>query len=223
MSRAAFQRLNDDPGGAGRLKVFANPRNAAAGSLRQLDPSVTAARPLRFFAYGWGEVDSLPADTQWGFYQVSARLGLSAQSADQAHQLASRKCLTTYREIEERRAPGSTTTSTASSTSSIASTSRSGSASSPARRAGRIAHKFPAEKATTVLRDIDIQVGRTGALTPVAKLDPVTVGGVVVQNATLHNEDEIVAQGHPHRRHGGRAARGRRHPANSRSGSREAP
>src|SRR5262249_19601441 len=166
-----------------------NPRNAAAGSLRQLDSSITAARPLRFFAYGWGQTARLPAETQWDVYQVMAAWGFPLNPLIRlTHSID--EMLDTYRDIESGRSgPAHDTAGTVYKPDRLDRQERLGFVSRPPRYA--IAHKFPAEKATTVLRDIDIQVGRTGALTPVAKLDPVTVGGVVVQNATLHNEDEI--------------------------------
>ena len=188
MRHADFERLNAAQAEQG-LKVFANPRNAAAGFVRQLDPSVTAKRPLRFFAYGWGEVDSLPADTQWGFYQALSSWGFPVNPLMRLTSSVA-EMLTTYRQIEERRAGlGYDIDGVVYKINRFDLQQRLGFRTRTPRWA--LAHKFPAEKATTVLRDIDIQVGRTGALTPVAKLDPVTVGGVVVQNATLHNEDEI--------------------------------
>jgi len=189
MRHADFERLNATQAEQG-LKVFANPRNAAAGFVRQLDPSVTAKRPLRFFAYGWGEVDSLPADTQWGFYQALSSWGFPVNPLMRLTSSVA-EMLTIYRQIEERRAGlGYDIDGVVYKINRFDLQQRLGFRTRTPRWA--LAHKFPAEKATTVLRDIDIQVGRTGALTPVAKLDPVTVGGVVVQNATLHNEDEIV-------------------------------
>jgi len=188
MSHSAFAALNAEQEKAGS-KVFANPRNAAAGSLRQLDSSITASRPLRFFAYAWGEVARLPADTQWGVYQALATWGFPLNPlAKLTGSLG--EMLETYREIEERRAGlDYDIDGVVYKLDRLDLQERLGFVSRSPRWA--IAHKFPAEKATTILRDIEIQVGRTGALTPVARLDPVTVGGVVVQNATLHNEGEI--------------------------------
>jgi DNA ligase (NAD+) len=183
-----FQKLNAAQAAAG-AKVFANPRNFAAGSLRQLDPKVTASRPLRFFAYTWGEAASLPADTQMGMAQAFKRWGLPvnprmrrARSADEL--------IAYYREIgRERASLGYDIDGVVYKVDRLDLQERLGFVSRSPRWA--LAHKFPAEQAMTVLRNIEIDVGRTGALTPVAKLEPVTVGGVVVSNATLHNEDEI--------------------------------
>lgn len=188
MSRAAFQKLNDEQARQGE-RLFANPRNAAAGSLRQLDPAITAQRPLRFFAYGWGEVADLPAETQWDVYQVLRAWGFPLNPLIRLTR-SIEEMLETYRDIESGRAGlDYDIDGIVYKLDRLDLQQRLGFVSRSPRFA--IAHKFPAEKATTILRDIDIQVGRTGALTPVAKLDPVTVGGVVVQNATLHNEDEI--------------------------------
>ncbi|MBZ8135202.1 NAD-dependent DNA ligase LigA [Afifella sp. IM 167] len=188
MSHADFAALNARMAEEGD-RQFANPRNGAAGSLRQLDPSVTASRPLRFFAYGWGETTKLPSDTQSGAMEAFRDWGLPTNPfmklcADVEEALAH------YREIEAERARlGYDIDGVVYKVNELALQERLGFVSRSPRWA--IAHKFPAEKATTVLEDIEIQVGRTGALTPVAKLAPVTVGGVVVQNATLHNEDYI--------------------------------
>jgi DNA ligase (NAD+) len=188
MRHADFERLNSEQEKQG-LKVFANPRNAAAGFVRQLDPSVTAKRPLRFFAYAWGEVERLPADTQWGFYQALSNWGFPVNPLMRLTSSIA-EMLETYQQIEERRAGlGYDIDGVVYKINRFDLQQRLGFRTRTPRWA--LAHKFPAEKAATILRDIDIQVGRTGALTPVAKLDPVTVGGVVVQNATLHNEDEI--------------------------------
>jgi DNA ligase (NAD+) len=188
MSRAAFQKLNAAQAERGE-RLFANPRNAAAGSLRQLDPGITASRPLRFFAYGWGEVADLPAETQWDAYQILRGWGFPLNPLIRlTHSIE--QMLETYRDIESGRSGlDYDIDGIVYKLDLLDLQERLGFVSRSPRFA--VAHKFPAEKATTILRDIDIQVGRTGALTPVAKLDPVTVGGVVVQNATLHNEDEI--------------------------------
>ena len=188
MSRAAFQRLNDGQAERGE-RTFANPRNAAAGSLRQLDPAITASRPLQFFAYGWGEAPKLPADTQWGIYRAMADWGFPLNPLAKLTNSVE-EMLDTYRDIESGRAGlDYDIDGVVYKLDRLDLQQRLGFVSRSPRYA--VAHKFPAEKATTILRDIEIQVGRTGALTPVAKLEPVTVGGVVVQNATLHNEDEI--------------------------------
>jgi DNA ligase (NAD+) len=188
MSRAAFQRLNEAQAERGE-RTFANPRNAAAGSLRQLDAAITASRPLQFFAYGWGEAPKLPADTQWGVYRAMADWGFPLNPLAKLTSSVE-EMLETYRDIESGRAGlDYDIDGVVYKLDRLDLQQRLGFVSRSPRYA--VAHKFPAEKATTVLRDIEIQVGRTGALTPVAKLEPVTVGGVVVQNATLHNEDEI--------------------------------
>jgi DNA ligase (NAD+) len=188
MSRAAFQRLNDQQAALGE-RPFANPRNAAAGSLRQLDSSITAHRPLHFFAYGWGEVAGLPADTQWDVYGVMKGWGFPLNPLMRlTHSI--KDMLDRYRDLESERASlDYDIDGMVYKLDRLDLQERLGFVSRAPRFA--VAYKFPAKRAVTILRDIEIQVGRTGALTPVAKLEPVTVGGVVVQNATLHNEDEI--------------------------------
>ena len=183
-----FARLNAEQEAAGS-KVFANPRNAAAGSLRQLDASITASRPLRFFAYAWGEASELPADTQSGVVAAFKEWGLPVNPLTRTCASAS-ELMAYYDDLSEQRASlGYDIDGIVYKVDRLDWQDRLGFVSRAPRWA--IAHKFPAEQATTILRDIEIQVGRTGSLTPVAKLEPVTVGGVVVSNATLHNEDEI--------------------------------
>ncbi|MEE3098880.1 MAG: NAD-dependent DNA ligase LigA [Pseudomonadota bacterium] len=192
MTHADFAALNERQEEAG-AKTFANPRNAAAGSLRQLDSAVTAQRPLRFFAYSWGEVSEPLADTQADVLERYRALGFQVNPRA-ARVETPEAALAHYREIEAARASlGYDIDGVVYKVDRLDYQERLGFRAATPRWA--IAHKFPAEIATTVLEDIEIQVGRTGALSPVARLRPVTVGGVVVSNATLHNEDYIAGRG----------------------------
>ena len=197
MAKSDFAALNarllaeaEDPA---KARQFANPRNAAAGSLRQKDASVTASRPLRFLAHGWGEASALPADTQFGMMRAIAGFGLPVSDllilAPEVEAATAQ-----YDRIQRRRADlPFDIDGVVYKVDRLDWQARLGFVG----RAPRwgLAHKFPAERAETVLNAIDIQVGRTGKLTPVARLEPVTVGGVVVTNATLHNRDEIARLG----------------------------
>lgn len=192
MSHADFAELNNRQEAAGR-KVFANPRNAAAGSLRQLDASITAARPLRFFAYAWGALSAPLAVTQSGAISRLAELGFSTNPLTVTCD-GPEAMIAHYHMIEAQRATlGYDIDGVVYKVDALDLQGRLGFRSTTPRWA--IAHKFPAELAWTTLEAIDIQVGRTGALSPVARLKPVTVGGVVVSNATLHNEDYIAGLG----------------------------
>ena len=188
MTKSAFLALNERQKAAGK-QIFANPRNSAAGSLRQLDPSITASRPLGFFAYSWGDMSALPARTQSGMVEWFAARGFKTNPLMQICD-SIEAMLAFHHEIEAERATlDYDIDGVVYKVDRLDWQQRLGFVSRNPRWA--IAHKFPAEKAATVVKAIEIQVGRTGALTPVAKLEPVTVGGVVVQNATLHNADEI--------------------------------
>lgn len=188
MTHEDFQALNQRQQSQSKA-LFANPRNAAAGSLRQLDAKITATRPLHFFAYAWGAVSQMPAATQAGVLEAFKSYSLPVNPL-------TRLCCTLeemldhFQFIESQRALlGYDIDGVVYKVDSIELQTRLGFVSRAPRWA--VAHKFPAEQATTIVRDIEIQVGRTGALTPVARLAPVTVGGVIVSNATLHNEEEI--------------------------------
>ena len=188
MRHADFAALNARQAAAGK-PIYANPRNFAAGSLRQLDPRMTAERPLQFFAYAWGEVSEPFASTQFGAIEAMARFGLPTNPMTKLCHSAA-EMLAQYRSIEEKRATlGYDIDGVVYKVNDLTLQQRLGFVSRSPRWA--VAHKFPAEQATTIVEAIEINVGRTGALTPIAKLKPVTVGGVVVSNATLHNEDEI--------------------------------
>jgi DNA ligase (NAD+) len=188
MTKQAFLQLNERQKAAGE-QIFANPRNSAAGSLRQKDPAVTASRPLGFFAYGWGEMSEMPAETQSGMVAWFERCGFRTNPLTKlCHSVE--QLIAFHRKIEEERSHlDYDIDGVVYKVDRIDWQQRLGFVSRTPRWA--IAHKFPAERATTILRDIVIQVGRTGALTPVGKLEPVGVGGVIVQNVTLHNEDYI--------------------------------
>jgi DNA ligase (NAD+) len=188
MTKKAFLVLNRKQIEAGEAP-FANPRNSAAGSLRQKDPGITASRPLGFFAYAWGEMSAMPEDTQTGMIGWFQRCGFKTNPLTKlCHSVE--QLIAFHRRIEEQRAKlDYDIDGVVYKIDRLDWQERLGFVSRTPRWA--IAHKFPAERATTVLRDIEIQVGRTGSFTPVGKLEPVGVGGVIVQNVTLHNEDYI--------------------------------
>ncbi len=188
MAKADFAAMNARLEAEGK-KVFANPRNAAAGSLRQLDPSITASRPLRFFAYSLGQVSSPVGETHWQLLNRLSNWGFSTNPLNRLCRTVE-DVLAFHHDIETRRADlPYDIDGVVYKVNRFDFQSRMGQVSRSPRWA--IAHKFPAERAVTLLREITLQVGRTGALTPVANLEPVTVGGVVVSRATLHNEDEL--------------------------------
>ena len=189
MAKDDFFALNDRQTETGG-KVFANPRNAAAGSLRQKDPQVTAARPLRMFAYSWGEVSDVSWTTQSEFHDRLRGWGLQVPETAQLC-TGPNQTIAAHADLMDRR-PSLMydIDGIVYKVNRLDWQERLGQVSRSPRWA--IAHKFPAEKAQTVVNGIDIQVGRTGSLTPVARLEPVNVGGVMVSNATLHNEDEII-------------------------------
>ena len=188
MSHADFAELNRRQEKSGE-KIFANPRNSAAGSLRQLDPAMTAKRPLRFFAYHWGEVSALPGETHWEVLQAMKSWGFPVNPL-------TRRCRTVdevlefYDEVQHKRADlGYDIDGVVYKVDRLDLQNRLGFVSRSPRWA--TAHKFPAEQAESTVERIAVYVGRTGALTPVAHIKPVTVGGVVVQNVSMHNEDEV--------------------------------
>ena len=188
MAKSDFLALNEQLAAQGK-QTFVNPRNTAAGSLRQLDARVTAGRKLRFFAYAWGEMSEVPTDTQMGFVELFKSWGFPVNPLMKRVNSV-QELLEHYRAVGlERPKLDYDIDGVVYKVDRLDLQNRLGFRSRSPRWA--IAHKFPAEQAFTILRDIDIQVGRTGALTPVARLEPITVGGVVVTNATLHNEDYI--------------------------------
>ncbi len=188
MTKRAFLALNERQKAAGE-QIFANPRNSAAGSLRQKDPTITASRPLGFFAYAWGEMSEMPSDTQTGMIKWFETCGFKTNPLTKLCR-SSDELIAFHRKIEEGRAElDYDIDGVVYKVDRLDWQERLGFVSRSPRWA--IAHKFPAEQATTVVRGVLITVGRTGALTPTAQLEPVGVGGVIVQNVTLHNEDYI--------------------------------
>ncbi len=192
MTKAAFLALNERQKAAGDT-VFANPRNSAAGSLRQKDSSVTASRPLGFFAYAWGEMSEMPADTQSGMIRWFEHCGFKTNPLTRLCR-STDELIAFHREIEDQRASlDYDIDGVVYKVDRIDWQERLGFISRTPRWA--VAHKFPAERATTVVKGVLITVGRTGVLTPTAQLEPIGIGGVVVQMATLHNEDYIKGVG----------------------------
>jgi DNA ligase (NAD+) len=192
MTKAAFLELNRKQAEAGK-QLYVNPRNTAAGSLRQLDPTITASRPLGFFAYAWGQMSEMPAKSQSGMIKWFETCGFKTNPLTKLCRSVE-VLLAFHREIEAQRSHlDYDIDGVVYKVDRLDWQERLGFVSRSPRWA--IAHKFPAERAITVLKDIEIQVGRTGAFTPVGKLEPVGVGGVIVQNVTLHNEDYIKSVG----------------------------
>jgi DNA ligase (NAD+) len=192
MTKADFVRLNERQK-ASNEPPFANPRNSAVGSLRQKDPHVTESRPLRFFAYAWGQMSEMPADTQSAMAAWFKSCGFKTNPLTRiCHSVP--ELIAFYHNIERRRAKLKyEIDGVVYKIDRLDWQERLGFVARDPRWA--IAHKFPAERATTVLKDIEIQVGRTGAFTPVGKLQPIGIGGVIVQNVSLHNEDYIKGLG----------------------------
>jgi DNA ligase (NAD+) len=192
MTKHAFLALNERQKAAGG-ELYVNPRNTAAGSLRQKDPAITASRPLGFFAYAWGEMSEMPAGTQSGMIKWFETCGFKTNPLTKVCR-STEDLLAFHRKIEEGRAElDYDIDGVVYKVDRLDWQERLGFVSRSPRWA--VAHKFPAERAITVVRGILITVGRTGVLTPTAQLDPVGVGGVIVQNATLHNEDYIKGVG----------------------------
>ena len=192
MTKQAFLALNERQKADGGT-IFANPRNSAAGSLRQKDPSITASRPLGFFAYAWGEMSEMPADTQSGMIKWFERCGFNTNPLTRTCHSVDELLAFHHRIEEQRGGLDYDIDGVVYKVDRLDWQQRLGFVSRTPRWA--IAHKFPAERAMTVLKDIEIQVGRTGSFTPVGKLEPVGVGGVIVQSVTLHNEDYIKGVG----------------------------
>src|SRR3954463_10124489 len=192
MTKSDFLKLNERQKESGG-QIFANPRNSAAGSLRQKDASITASRPLGFFAYAWGEISEMPSDSQTGMIKWFEKCGFDTNPLTRLCRSLD-ELIAFHRDIEAHRASlDYDIDGGVYKVDRIDWQQRLGFVGREPRWG--IAHKFPAERAITVLKDIEIQVGRTGSLTPVGKLEPVGVGGVIVQNVTLHNEDYIKGVG----------------------------